>query len=139
MSIHTPLCLQLTCTNVSQVAPNNSNNCYNVTVTLPGVGQSYYSSEAGQYLEYTCDDIQVGYWLAGSAAGFAWRIIGRVSSTGSYQVVLKVEDDNNFNQEIDNGTNQFSGAPQITSAGGLLICFQLNNDGVPVFSPTYYL
>ena len=139
MSIHTPLCLQLTCTGVSSVSPVNSNNCYNVTVTLPGVGQTYYSSDAGQYLEYTCDDIKVGYWLAGSAAGFAWRIIGRVSSSGPYRVVLKVEDDNNFNQEIDNGSNQFGGAPQLTSDAGLLICFQLNNDGVPVFSPTYYL
>ena len=139
MSIATPLCLQLTCINVSSLAPNNSNNVYQIQVTLPGVGQTYYSQKFQQYLEYTCDDIKPGIWIAGSSAGFAWKVIQRVSTNGPYDVTINIEDVDNFNVNIDNQNNAFGGAPQLTSTAGLLVAFTVTNDGLPVFSPSYNL
>ena len=142
MSIITPLCLQLTCTASAAAPPvivDNTNKCYSITVTLPsGGGQSYHTS-SGQLQTYTCSNIQVGYWIAGSAAGFAWRIIQIQQLSGPYQVKLLVEDVDNFNYKIDSGTNNFKGKPQLSTLAGSLMCFQLNNDGMPIFSPTYYL
>ena len=145
MGTKPPVCLQLNCTASASQATLNSNATYQVTVELPAgsSGQSYYDETVSppQYLNYDCTNIKSGQWLAGAAPGYAWRILQVVADpdNSSSRVILLVEDVNNFNAQIDSESNGFSGAPQSsadpTTAVPYLL-FELNSDGVPIFTPT---
>ena len=111
MGTRPPICLQLNCTATASSAALRSSATFTVTLVLPpGSSGESYSDGQGTYLNYGCDSIKPGQWLAGASAGYAWRIIqivndaldanGDVMPNSFNQVTLLVEDVNNFNVQI---------------------------------------
>ena len=132
MSVNVPLCLQLVCTSASQTTSGNTNTWYTATFEIPNGNYQYYNAPDLSQYYYSTLDIKKGYWIAGYQGGHAWRIVDVFTEGIDTQITLTLEDVDNYNMQIDGIANY--GA---LSAFSNYICFQVNNDGLPVFAPLY--
>ncbi len=133
MSVNVPLCLQLVCTDAVPIESGNSNAWYAATFQIPDGNYQYYNLPDQSQAYYSTMNIKKGYWIAGYQGGHAWRVIDidTLNATES-QITLTLEDVDNYNMQIDSITN--NGA---INAYSNYICFQVNNEGLPVFAPLF--
>ncbi len=134
-----PVCLQLltnpdgnpsTSAAYDQIIPSGNMMGYRYTVDLILLGpQGYYNNT----LVYTTNDMKAGGWISGTIGGFAWKITEIFSSDGT-NITLQLEDEENYNYNIDGYGN--GGAPLFAQP---FIYFELSPEGLPIFTPLYSL
>jgi hypothetical protein len=73
------------------------------TCTILCTSQSY---EGGSH-QYTCSDIQVGYWVSNFPGGQAWQIVEIISrNTNANTIEAIIEDIEHYNYSLDPTTGQ---------------------------------
>ena len=123
--IQPPLCMQINILDPFSVpgVPNQ------YTCTILCTSQPY---EGGSQ-QYTCSDIQVGYWVSNFPSGQAWQIIEITSVNINTNVIeVIIEDIEHYNYSIDPNTGQHG-----PNDGALGYCWTLAENGLPNLFPIY--
>ena len=97
--IKPPLCMRINIVNPFQVI--GIENQY--TCAIQCVSQTY----DGGSKQFTCSDIQVGYWVSNFVGGQSWKIIEITSvNTGQNSLNVVIEDVEFYNYSLDPTTGE---------------------------------
>ena len=132
-SLSPPMVLFLKCLSANLTAVDTSGQNVFSAMFVLNSPQVFANGTAS----YDCTNVTAGMWIAGTSAGFTWKIrsVDSISYPApSYQQVITctLVDIQNFNYNID--AQETYGGPQ---QGSKHILFALSDSGMPVFTPTY--